>query len=61
MGARVFESKTLMQSGQGDALATSAYRAILLKDTDKYEDGPAGVAHPEILEFVIAAVKDLLL
>jgi hypothetical protein len=37
------------------------YSAKLLQDGDKYEDCPAGVAKPKVLEFEVAIMKDLSL
>jgi hypothetical protein len=37
------------------------YRAKLRQDGVKYENCPAGVAHPKVLEFEVAILKDLLL
>ena len=45
----------------GTAFEKVPYRAELLQDGDKYENCPAGMSHPEVLKFEVAAMENLSL
>jgi hypothetical protein len=45
----------------GTAFEMTPYSAELLQEGDKYENCPAGVAHPKVLELEVAIMEDLSL